>query len=259
MNLIRMSEDRTLHVASGEPQVQHFGFYDDHGNKIGAIKDLIVDTEAMKVRFLIVSWHVGILERRDLIIPVRDVMVDADAKRVVCIDGTPERLNGYPEYKGGILPDLTKRFVATFLPGRQADETDTLSEKEPWLGKAEAETPSAAGAEPAPSPGPEMGPETQQQAILENVPTGETAACVCEDIAVHQTPADQSCCTVETAGTAATGTEAPIGKTDMGAEPVSKTDQAGDKIDLEPPQRGSNEELGRPDHLYGESRDRPVL
>jgi hypothetical protein len=255
MTLIRMSEDRTLHVASGEPQVHHFGFYDDKGNKLGAIKDLIVDTEAMKVRFLIVSWHVGLLERRGLIIPIRDVMVDADAKRVICSDCTSERLNSYPEYKGGILPDLTKRFVATFLPGHGTT----------------AETPTIAGTEPGLATASETAPLSTQEAIRENVPTGETGgACVCEDLTVHQTMADQTCCAVETAGTGttdigetagmgATDFGEPIGKTDVGAEPVSKTDRAGDKVDLEPPQRGSNEELGCPDHLYGEPRDRPVL
>jgi len=120
MNLIRLSEDRTLHVASNEPHVEKFDVYDNIDNKIGNVDDLIADTDTMKVRFLIVNFREGLFARKKLIIPVRDVLIDTDAEKVIC-NRTEDQLREYPEWTGGALPELSKRFRATFLPGTGVD------------------------------------------------------------------------------------------------------------------------------------------
>jgi len=117
MSLKRLSEDRSLQVAPNEPQLQRFDFYNDRGDKIGKVQDLIADDSTMKVRFLIVSQHQGLLHSRQIIIPIKDVILDTDAERVICTDCREETLNNYPTYEGGVLPDLAKRFAATFIPG----------------------------------------------------------------------------------------------------------------------------------------------
>jgi uncharacterized protein (TIGR02271 family) len=320
MSLIRLSEDRTLHVAEDEPQVQHFGFYNDKGDKLGSIKDLIADTETMKVRFLIVSWHEGILERKDLIIPVRDVMIDTAAKRVICGDCTPERLQGYPEYKGGILPDLTKRFTATFLPHKEATgESETPTSRMETMADQ-----TIMDRDVGLRSGRDLGDEARMDVIEEelqvgkrDVPIGEAVIRktvseheVCEPVELRQEhveierhavnrPANvapgtgemevhvplmgqevvknktafvreeiilrkvadvdkQTVCDTVRSETVDTSDLDRMTKTDVGAEPVSKTDLAGDKVDLQP-DLGMNEALGRPDHLYDEPLDRPLL
>lgn len=322
MGLMRLSEDRTLHVAANEPQLQHYGFYSDRGDKLGSVKDLIADTDTMKVRFLIISWHEGILERKDLIIPVRDLMIDPDSQRVICPTCTQEQLHAYPEYKGGILPDLTKRFTATFLPHRREDEAVGLERDTAATPRVDDQTAfDANAARTGERPG---GDETVMEVVEEelhvgkrDIPIGEAVvrktvsehevcepvelrqerveierrtvnrpanmapgsgemevhvplmgqevvtnktAFVREEIVVHRI-ADterQTVCDTVRSETVDTSDLGPRAKTDVGAEPVSKTDIAGDKVDLRP-DLGLNEELGRPDHLYDEPRDRPIL
>jgi uncharacterized protein (TIGR02271 family) len=336
MSLIRLSEDRSLHVAENEPQLQHYGFYNENGDKLGSVKDLIADTDTMKVRFLIVSWHEGLLEHKDLIIPIRDVMLDADAQRVICSDCTVERLNSYPVYKGGLLPDLTKRFTTTFLPQRETDtvdrateadrptvaDRDLVGEQEPLVGRTDLinEQRLARGGTDISG----AGSEARMDVIEEDLQIGKrdvqigeavirktvTEEQVCEPVELRQEhveierravnrPTDrapgsgemevhvplmgqeivrnkqpfvreeivlhkvsdvnrQDVCDMVRRETVDTHGLEPTGKTDVGAEPVSKTDIAGDKLDMRP-ERGAFDELGQPDHLYDEPRDRPVI
>lgn len=306
MALIRLSEDKTLHVAEDEPKLQHYGFYNDEGHKLGSIKDLIADTDTMKVRFLIVSWHEGVFDRKDLIIPLQDVTIDLDAKRVICSNCTTERLNAYPEYKGGMLPDLTKRFRATFLPQDQAmapkgeaapmagttqrattdEPVMEVIEEELQVGKRDVPLGEAVirktvtehevcepvelrqerveierhavhrPSDVAPGTGDmEVHVPLMGQEIVKN-----KTAFVKEEITLHriaETNRQEVCDTVRSEDVDTSNIERQQ-KTDVGAEPVVKTDLAGDKVDMGP-NMGTNEDLGRPDHLYDEPRDRPVL
>jgi len=120
MSLTKLSEDRSLKVAPEEPQLQRFSFYNERGDRLGKVMDLIADDTTMKVRYLIVSMHEGLLHNRNVIIPIRDVAIDRDAERVICTDCREETLKAYPEYKGGVLPDLIQKFTATFIPGTGA-------------------------------------------------------------------------------------------------------------------------------------------
>jgi len=116
MPFTRLSDAREYHIPGNEPQLIGYGFHDQTGDRLGKVTDLIADTDAMKVRFLIVSLDRGLLSKTDVIVPVRDVSIDDAGDRVICTDCSEERLRSYPKYEGGALPDLQKRFAATFVP-----------------------------------------------------------------------------------------------------------------------------------------------
>lgn len=116
MALMRLKEERGFRVVEGEPTLVGYSFCNENGDRLGEVEDLIADTDAMKVRFLIVSLDQGLLTSRRIIIPLRDTTIDEAAERVICTDCSETRLRGYPTYEGGALPDLQKRFAATFIP-----------------------------------------------------------------------------------------------------------------------------------------------
>lgn len=129
MALMRLKEERDFRVVEGEPTLVGYSFCNENGDRLGEIDDLIADSDAMKVRFLIVALDQGLLTSRRIIVPLRDVTIDEDAGRVICTDCSESRMQSYPTYEGGALPDLQKRFTATFLPETgKAERTATRPE-----------------------------------------------------------------------------------------------------------------------------------
>ena len=92
-NLRRLS-DANLDVAENEPDVRGWTVTTSDGDELGDVEDLIVDTSAMKVRYIEVDADddavgtVGTVgttggDGHGLFIPIQSVDLDRDAKRVI--------------------------------------------------------------------------------------------------------------------------------------------------------------------------------
>jgi len=84
-NNLRRLSDADFEVAKDEPDVLGWTVVDRSGEECGEVDDLIVDTEAMKVRYLQVDPEDadGADDDRELYIPIDSVDLDRDDKRVV--------------------------------------------------------------------------------------------------------------------------------------------------------------------------------
>lgn len=115
-NLRRMS-DADLDVADNEPDIRGWRVITPDDHTVGKVDDLIVDTAAMKVRFVQLDpdKSMNMPDREDIYVPIERVDLDRDHKRVVLRGGAADvatlgRL---------VSPDISRQF-----PARQRDRTD---------------------------------------------------------------------------------------------------------------------------------------
>src|SRR3954468_11659612 len=84
-NNLRRLSDADFEVAKDEPDVRGWTVVDRAGEECGEVDDLIVDTSAMKVRYLEVDPEdaddAG--DERGLYLPIDSVDLDRDSKRVI--------------------------------------------------------------------------------------------------------------------------------------------------------------------------------
>jgi uncharacterized protein (TIGR02271 family) len=83
-NLRRLS-DADFEVAKDEPDVRGWHVITSDGDEVGDVDDLIVDPSAMKVRYIAIERDddSATTNERDLFIPIQQVDLDSDHKRVV--------------------------------------------------------------------------------------------------------------------------------------------------------------------------------
>lgn len=117
-------------VAEGDPDVRGWEVISADGRRIGEVDGLLVDTEAMKVRYLDVEVDSSIdgQSNRHILVPIGYARLDEseDQVRVDNIDSS--RLSEIPEYSAGSLTreyetDLQNRFAGGFI-GSQGTEAD---------------------------------------------------------------------------------------------------------------------------------------
>jgi uncharacterized protein (TIGR02271 family) len=83
MGNLRRLRDADVEVASDEPDVRGWTVIAQDGDELGEVEDLIVDTTAMKVRYLEVDDELGGRDNGDTYIPLQNVDLDREAKRVI--------------------------------------------------------------------------------------------------------------------------------------------------------------------------------
>lgn len=136
-------------VADGQPDVRGWEVVASDQRKIGEVDNLLVDTDAMKVRYLDIDLDdsaVGTTntEDRHILVPIGYAMLDRDSNRVVINAVASTDLAGVPRYQGRLTPEyeteLERRFSATPhtpTPRASTERADklTLSEEELMVGK----------------------------------------------------------------------------------------------------------------------------
>src|SRR5690606_28432010 len=76
-----MSADKRLKTKEGEPILLGYDVYNGHGERLGRVSDLIVDTESMKVPFAVVDLE---QDERRVILPMWEVEIDRNGQRLIC-------------------------------------------------------------------------------------------------------------------------------------------------------------------------------
>lgn len=101
--LVRLSDANDLHVAEGNEDVRGWEIRDQSGEKIGKVKDLLVDQSAMKVRYLDAELGGGIFSTgRRVLIPVGVARLDDDDDTVL-LNVASTALQQYPDYDGSTV------------------------------------------------------------------------------------------------------------------------------------------------------------
>lgn len=118
MHLIRLRSHPEFRLHEGEPDLYQYMVMGSTGEAIGQVSDLIADSEAMNVRYLVVTlFHPGGARK---LVPLTALHLDEPAQTATCIglDCTDPNLAAFPDDPGGELPaDFAHRFVGTFIPG----------------------------------------------------------------------------------------------------------------------------------------------
>jgi uncharacterized protein (TIGR02271 family) len=145
-NNLRRLSDADFEVANDEPDVRGWTVVDRSGEECGEVDDLIVDTEAMKVRYLQVDPEDadGAGDDRDLYIPIDSVDLDRDDKRVVLRGSAASMRELVPADLEGRLSSSheAQRVVRRTEADRDSGQADrmTRAEEEVRIGKRAVQT-----------------------------------------------------------------------------------------------------------------------
>lgn len=107
--LVPLSELKDYHVAKDNTDVTGWRVVGADGEKLGDVRDLIVDMNAMKVRYLSVLGDRRFFDRdRDtyLLVPIGAAALDRKGKNIFLASVDSSSVSRYPVYPGGpISPD----------------------------------------------------------------------------------------------------------------------------------------------------------
>lgn len=139
--VVPLKELKDYTVAKGDPDVRGWNVYSNDGRKLGEVDDLLVDTSAMKVRYLDVDLDhdlisavreakdeaVGRGDRDHVLIPIGTAQLDVKDDRVI-VDLLHTLVGGLPAYDHGQLnrdyeTSLRQRFDRDYRhdPARDQD------------------------------------------------------------------------------------------------------------------------------------------
>lgn len=127
--LVTLKELKKFKVAEGDVDVRGWRVTSSDGIRIGKIAELVVDRNAMKVRYLDVKLNSDIFDRevdRHVLIPVGIARVSRDSERVLLQDVTASELLTLPPYAPGPITrdyERTLRDNLTSATGR-AESTE---------------------------------------------------------------------------------------------------------------------------------------
>jgi photosynthetic reaction center H subunit len=145
MDLRRLSEVDEYEVAKDDPDVRGWDVVAHDGREIGEVDDLIIDSSAMKVRYLDVELDTGtfnLREGRHVAVPIEAAQLDRNRKQVYISGIAVEDIGTLPPFQGRIEGDYNQRFRATPLPSAQRRGNDvrlTRAEEELRISKRAVE------------------------------------------------------------------------------------------------------------------------
>jgi uncharacterized protein (TIGR02271 family) len=108
--------DDDFDVADGTPDPRGWTVRDASGTDIGKVHDLIVDTVAMRTRYLDIKLDKKALhldKDRDVLVPVGQARLDDDDDRVILPSMPATRIASLPEYAHG---DIDRDYENSLLP-----------------------------------------------------------------------------------------------------------------------------------------------
>lgn len=161
--IVPLDELDDFKVADGDPDVRGWNVMGADGRKIGEVDNLLIDTAAMKVRYLDVDLDDELIETstdRHVLIPIGYARLDEDDNQVFVQEMKSADVIGLPEYTHGPITtdfetDLRRRFDTGFQATtvdkdfydhdlyndnrfyNRGEESLTLSEEELAVGKRE--------------------------------------------------------------------------------------------------------------------------
>lgn len=122
-----LSKIHDFDVADGTPDPRGWTVRDARGTDIGKVHDLIVDTVAMRTRYLDVKLDkkaVNLDSDRDVLIPVGQARLDDDDDRVILSSLAATQIATLPEYTHG---DIDREYESSLLPNFDSGAVDATN------------------------------------------------------------------------------------------------------------------------------------
>ncbi len=95
-----LSELNDFKVADGDPDIRGWDVTTERGDKVGEVDDLIVDTTAMKVRYIAVDLDERVAgSDRTVLVPIGAAQLDDEQDRVLVVGISPDQFATLPEYR----------------------------------------------------------------------------------------------------------------------------------------------------------------
>lgn len=115
-----------IHVADGEPDIRGWEVMSSDGRKIGDVDELLIDTEAMKVRYLDVEVENGMVAQDGghLLVPIGYARLERDSRRVLVDNLQSNELHSMPLYdRQPLTRDFADSVDTHFSRGRTTTDT----------------------------------------------------------------------------------------------------------------------------------------
>lgn len=102
--IVPLEDLEDFQVAEGEPDVRGWDVLGGDGRKLGEVDQLLIDTTAMKVRYLDVDVEDDLVESdqdRHILIPIGFARIDEDSDQVIVDNLDADRVRTFPVYDHG--------------------------------------------------------------------------------------------------------------------------------------------------------------
>jgi sporulation protein YlmC with PRC-barrel domain len=109
-------------VAKGQPDIRGWEVRNDHGHLIGKVHELIFDSRANKVRYMIINVNDSKdmqLEKRTVMVPIGLAVLEQKDDDVILQNVTPFQLRALPRYSKEDLGTRSEHAISTVF-GRDA-------------------------------------------------------------------------------------------------------------------------------------------
>jgi len=120
-NRLQELDRSNFEIVKGEPDIRGWDVRYKNGEKIGSVEELILDTKAKKVRYMVVDLDENELrlENRKIVIPIGFAELHSQSDDVLIPNVSVDQLCSLPDYKRDALtPDVERGISSTF--GRKA-------------------------------------------------------------------------------------------------------------------------------------------
>ncbi len=116
-------------MAKGQPDIRGWEVRDTSGRKIGKVQELIFDSRANKVRYIVINVHDSKeleLEKRTVMVPIGLALLQPKDDDVILENVTPFHLRALPRYNKEDLgtkaeKDISTVFGKTYMQGGTSD------------------------------------------------------------------------------------------------------------------------------------------
>ena len=118
-------------IVKGEPDIRGWDVRYKNGEKIGSVEELILDTKAKKIRYMVVDLDENELrlEHRKVLIPIGFAELDKSTDDVLIPNVSMDQLCRLPDYsRNSLLPDTERKISSIFGRKVKADPVTTVRE-----------------------------------------------------------------------------------------------------------------------------------
>jgi sporulation protein YlmC with PRC-barrel domain len=110
-------------ITDGQPDIRGWDVYDEEGRKIGKVDELIFDSRARKVRYMVLNIaDVKELEldKRTVVVPIGLAELDKADDNVVLHQVTPFQLRALPKYDKSLFGPKSEKSISTVFGRKYA-------------------------------------------------------------------------------------------------------------------------------------------
>ena len=126
-------------IVEGEPDIRGWDVRYRNGEKIGSVEELILDTKAKKIRYMVVDLDENELrlEHRKVFIPIGFAELDNQHDDVLIPNVSVDQLCRLPDYKrNSLTPDLERSIASVFGRKVRVEPVATVERGERKLSEA---------------------------------------------------------------------------------------------------------------------------